>query len=72
LGVRTLRSVFDFLPNWGTENHIGQQNPNNIFIFAKKPKNQVLKNGKVYQESHWTTKLKNRNFFSENNKKPKN
>ena len=46
-----------------TENQIGQQNPNNLFIFAKKPKNQVLKNEKVYQESHWTTKTEKLNFF---------
>lgn len=54
-----------------TENHIGQQNPNNLFIFAKKPKNQVLKNEKVYQESHWTTKTEKLNFFQWKKQKAK-
>ena len=37
--VSPCKSVFDLLLNWKNQKkHIGDQNPKNRFIFAKKPK----------------------------------
>ena len=64
------RSVFDFLRNQcgKPENHIGQQNPKNRFIFAKKtekPDGKKRKNRKPQR----TTKPRKRSFSMQ---KPKN
>ena len=47
MGARAGLSLISFQISAKTENHIGHQNPKNRFIFAKKPKTQVVKNGKT-------------------------